>query len=284
MTASLTAAEYRRLIACEWAEGDDALTSPADVAEAIRPGSTSLPPRRGTEYVAALDVGTRRDLTALVVGHAERRETGRVVVIDRALYWRPRGASATPDGRVDLAEVEAATLALCREYRVARLRFDRMQAEQLTTNLARAGVRTDEFVFSSAGANRLARGLHVALRDRALSLPDDEEVRAEFLATRLVETGPATVKLQNPPGTHDDIVTAVGMIVADLTAQPDYGPASIGRPDRPTGRGSKIAAALAPVAPEARRAARHGPRLPGGALLVPGSANDPSRLRRESYR
>jgi hypothetical protein len=33
----------------------------------------------------------------------------------------------------------------------------------------------------------------------------------------MVETGPRTVKVQNPPGAHDDIVTAVGMVVADLT-------------------------------------------------------------------
>jgi phage terminase large subunit-like protein len=72
----LTAAEYRRLILCEWAEGDDALTNPDDVAACIRPDSLALPPRPGVEYVAALDVGTRADLTALAVGHAERREAG----------------------------------------------------------------------------------------------------------------------------------------------------------------------------------------------------------------
>jgi hypothetical protein len=75
-----------------------------------------------------------------------------------------------------------------------------MQAEQLTTNLARAGLRPHEFVFSAAGANRLARSLYGALRDRALSLPDEEETRSEFVSTRIVETGPGTVKIQNPPG------------------------------------------------------------------------------------
>lgn len=223
--ASLSASEWRRLILCEFAEGDDALTSPEDVEAAIRSGSAVLPKRAGVEYVAALDVGTRRDLTALVVGHSEQREAGRVVVIDRVLSWRP----SDHGGRVDLAEVEAATLRVCREYG-AKLRFDRMQAEQLTSNLAREGVRTEEYVFSSAGANRLARGLWGCLRDRALELPDDDEVREEFLAVRLVETGPGTVKLQNPPGSHDDIVVAVGMVVADLNERPLPGRASISIP------------------------------------------------------
>jgi len=80
-------------------------------------------------------------------------------VIDRVLSWRPTGGIA---GRVDLAEVESSTLRLCREYG-ARLRFDRMQAEQMTGNLARLGVRAEEYMFTSSGANRRARSLVVAL-------------------------------------------------------------------------------------------------------------------------
>lgn len=236
--SALSASEWRRLILCEFAEGDDALTTPEDVEAAIRPGSAVLAKRPGIEYVAALDVGTRRDLTALVVGHAEERETGRVIVIDRVLSWRPRGGHG---GRVDLAEVEAATLRVCREYG-AKLRFDRMQAEQLTTNLERLGVRCEEYIFSSAGVNRLARGLWGSLRDRALSLPDNPELREEFLTARLVETGPGVVKLQNPPGTHDDIVTAVGMVIADLTSRPSQRRGAIIMPGESTALGGTPAA------------------------------------------
>lgn len=274
LRADLTASEWRRLILCEWAESDDALTSPEDVEAVIRAGSPFNPPSSAHTYVAALDVGTRRDLTALVVGHEETRDAGRVVVIDRVLTWRPSTATG---GRVDLQEVEAATLRLCKEYRVARLLFDRMQAEQLTANLSRAGVRTTEFVFSQSGANRLARSLFNALRDRALSLPDDEETRAEFVATRLVETGPGTVKLANPPGQHDDVVTAVGMIVADLTSRPAPGKCFITVPggrrvgDRPHTPSSLEVRAERVRLLRARRA--------GNALLVPGSGNDPERWR-----
>lgn len=278
--ADLTASEWRRLILCEWAESDDALTSPEDVDAAIRAGAAVLEPRPGVEYVAALDVGTRRDLTALVVGHAERTESGRRVVIDRAMYWRPQDGGG---GRVNLAEVEAAVLRVCKLYG-ARLRFDRMQAEQLTGNLDRSGIRTEEYVFSSAGANRLARSVYVALRDRALSLPDDPEVRQEFMSTRMVETGPGTVKLQNPAGSHDDIVAAVGMVIADLMGRPDPGGGMITVPrgrvrpvnlaQRATGRPSL------PLAQRARIAARGGGYGPGGALLLDGTANDPGKLRR----
>lgn len=295
--ADLTASEWRRLILCEWAEGEDALTTPDDVAACIRSGSTTLAPRRGVEYVAALDVGTRRDLTALVVGHAERRDAGRVVVIDRVLYWRPApGSSVSSRGsaqgglgvvggaaRVDLSEVEAATLRLCREYGVRRLRFDRMQAEQLTANLSRAGVTCDEFVFSSAGANRLARSLWGAMRDHALDLPDDDETRREFLSSRLVETGPGVVKIQNPPGTHDDIVTAVGMVVADLTERPDYGAGSVTSPrGRVPERTLRDARPAMPKRLAVRAVARRGP---GGVSFVTGvgGAYDDPRRRGRSW-
>lgn len=273
--ADLSPSEWRRLILCEWAESDDALTSPEDVEACIRSGSSAtLPPNPRHEYVAALDVGTRRDLTALVVGHSERHDAGRVVVIDRVLYWRP----ADTGGRVDLSEVEASTLRLCREYN-ARLRFDRMQAEQMTGNLARAGIRAEEFVFSSAGANRLARALFGALRDRSLSLPDEEETRAEFVATRMIETGPGTVKLQNPPGAHDDIVTAVGMVVADLAQRPEFHGGSItvpGRVSRSVTRTTTTEHAALSTPRAVRDAARRGPRGIA-AIVMPGTANDPSR-------
>lgn len=171
--ADLTAPDWRRQILCEWAESDDSLTTPDDVEAAIRGGSTVLEPRPGVPYLAALDVGTRRDLTAFAVGPP------------------PAGV------RVDLAEVEAVALRVCRQYRT-RLRLDRMQAEQMTASLERAGVTVREYVFSAQGANRLARDIHGALRDRALSRPDDPEVRDEFLSTRLVKTAPGVVKLPIP--------------------------------------------------------------------------------------
>ena len=43
----LMASHWRRLILCEWAEGDDSLTTPNDMEAAIRGGSTVLEPRPG---------------------------------------------------------------------------------------------------------------------------------------------------------------------------------------------------------------------------------------------
>lgn len=90
---------------------------------------------------------------------------------------------------------------------------------------------------------------------------DDDELRTEFLATRLVETGPGTVKLQNVPGQHDDIPTAVGMVVAALNEKPDTGPGHLTVPhaSRPVERTLSRTEHL-PSRSELQRLAGRGPR------------------------
>jgi hypothetical protein len=149
----LSPAEFARYVECQWVETDEALSSEADVLACVRTGDPVLAPRTGARYVAALDVGTRRDLSALAVAHTESRSGGRVVIVDRVISWRPGAGVA---GRVDLTDVENAVERVCKAYR-AKLRFDRSQAEQLSQNLTKCGIRVEEFVFSQAGANRLRR-------------------------------------------------------------------------------------------------------------------------------
>ena len=271
--SDLLPSEWLRFIECLWAEGEDTLTTPEDVMACTRPDPLVLPPRRGLTYVASLDVGSRRDLTALTVAHLEQREGGRHVVVDRVVSWKP-----SKDQRVMLSEVEATVLRLAKEYRITRLRFDRMQAEQMTQNLAAKGITCDEFVFSTASTNRLARVLGTALRDRAIELPDDPELQTELQTVRIVETGPGTVKMQNPTGTHDDLPTAVAMVAAHLLAQPDVAGGSIARPGGRVGKRSTTTSREALQRPRpgsgaaallVRQAAQRMPRgLPGGGAIV----------------
>ena len=87
------------------------------------------------------------------------------------------------------------------------------------------------------------------------------------------------VEMSNPPGTHDDVLTAVGMVLADLTAQPDHGPGAIYSPTvaPPVVRTLHGARPSLPTRLAVRRAARIGPRGLLG-LFVPGSANDPKQI------
>jgi hypothetical protein len=219
--ALLTPSEFDRYVLAQWVDVDQGLSTEADVSACVRTSDPVLPARRGVRYVAALDVGTRRDFSALVVAHVESRGGGPTTVVDRIMSWRP---SAGITGRVDLGDVEDATARICLEYR-AKLRFDRSQAEQLCPNLRRRGVRTEEYVFSQAGANRLAKALYTALRDHSVEIPDDGELISELQTARMIETGPGTVKLVNPPGTHDDLAVSVGMALVELAEHPSGLPA-----------------------------------------------------------
>ncbi len=277
---ALTASEWRRLILCEWAEGEDSLTTPEDVEAALRAAPIVNAPRPGVRYFAALDLGTRRDLSAFVIGHSEQRQGGRVTVVDRLAYWRPGKGKA---GRVDLAEVEESVRRTAREYGVRAVLYDRHQAEGLTQGLERSGIHVEEFVFSASSVNNLARGLYIALRDRALELPDDAELREQFLATQMVETATG-VKLRNPVGAHDDIPTVVGMLHTHLLEQGGGrgGVTSVAHIQRPTAqrRAGDTAAGRRIMTAALRQAERSGPRLPGGAIIMPGTANDPERVAR----
>jgi len=230
--SDLTAAEFRRYVLCEWAEADDSLATADDVAACVG-DFTVLEPRRGVQYLISLDVGTRRDSTVLSVGHLEVTGAGRRVVVDRVMRWT--GSRLRP---VPLGDVEEALLAVWRAYGRPRLVYDLHQAAQLTERLRSAGVRCDEYTFSVAGVNRLARALYGALRDRAVLLPDDEELIAELGAVRLVETGPGLVRLDHRSGEHDDQAVTVAMLIASFMDRPSGGlkwhfPTGERRPMRP---------------------------------------------------
>jgi hypothetical protein len=206
----LTPTEARRYLLCEWCEGDDSLATGDDVAACVG-DYTVREPRPGVRYLAALDVGTRRDATVLAVGHLEASATGRRVVIDRVQRWT--GTRLRP---VSLTEVEEAIIATWRLYHRPKLVFDRMQAEQLTERLRAANLVTEEFVFSTSSVNKLARTLYGALRDRAIVFPNDPALIAELGSVRLVETGPGLVRLDHRAGEHDDMAVTCAMVAASL--------------------------------------------------------------------
>jgi hypothetical protein len=212
--ADLTPAEFRRYVLCEWAEGEDTLATASDVAACV--GAYRVrEPVRGVTYRMSIDIGTRRDATVIAVGHLEGSPSGRKVVIDRTLRW-----TGTREQPVSLTDVEEALLACWRAYGRPKLTYDFHQAAQITERLKAAGVRAEEFVFSTAGVNRLARCLFGVLRDRAITLPNDPVLLDELGKVRLVETGPGLVRLDHRSGDHDDQAVACAMVAASLMDRP----------------------------------------------------------------
>lgn len=203
--------EFQRFWLNEWCAHDDSIADPDDVrAACILTGP--LAPDEQFNYVCTLDLGVRNDRTAAVIAHSERGEDATRVIVDRLNVWTPR-----PGEPVSLDDVQAWVTEMCRSYR-AKLLYDPSQAYLMVEQLRKAGVRTEEFVFSSTSVGKIATAIMQSLRGRTLSLPDDEDLRQELLAVRLRETSPNVLRIDHKSGGHDDRVIAVAMAVYDLTA------------------------------------------------------------------
>ena len=215
------AAEQRRMFPSvfaklwlnEWCNADDSIADPDDVAAACVLTGPIAPDETCT-YTCSLDLGTRNDRTCAVIAHSARGENGTRVVVDRMQVWTPR-----PGDPVSLDDVRLWLTEMCKSYR-AKLLYDPSQAYLMIEQIRKAGIRTEEFVFSSSSVGKIATAIMQALRGRTVSLPDDDLLREELLSVRLRETSPNVMRIDHKNGAHDDRVIAVAMAIYDLTAHP----------------------------------------------------------------
>ena len=277
----LTASAYARLHLNRWTGGEDRLVSPEDLAACVRLDGP-LPPSIGNRYVIGLDLGLKNDRTALTVCHAERPSPGEPprVVLDRIQVL-----SGSRDRPVELATVEAIAHEAATAYR-APIRLDPWQAIGLAQRLRARGLTVEEWTFSPVSVGRLAMNLHLLLREHRVALPDDAALLDELGTVRLKETTPGVFRMDHDSNRHDDRAVSLGLAALALTERVEHGPGRItvasGTIDRDRLGHDRARARIAPtpaylLPAQLHRAARNGPRLPGGALLMPGSANDPLR-------
>lgn len=219
----LPESSFRRLFLNEWVESEDTLTSIEDLkACVVLDGPLDWQPE--FDYVVGLDLGFKRDRTCAAICHAERSAAGsdlRRVVLDRMTVWE--GSRKDP---VPLAVVEEWLLQASRAYH-ARIIVDPWQAAGLAQRLRSRGIDVTEFAFSSSSVGRLATALHLALRNRALALPDDPALFDELSRVRLRETTPGVYRLDHAEGQHDDRAVALGLCVVRLMATDEAIPVAV---------------------------------------------------------
>jgi hypothetical protein len=211
---------FARLFLNRWASSEDTLLKLEDVqAAACLPGA--LDPEQGTAYILGVDLGVRRDRSAVAVCHAEpvdEQDGGTRIVVDALDVFAP------PRGRdIDLGQVEECVFARARLYHHAAVIFDPSQAYGMMQRLSRDGVRVIEHSFTATSNSKRALTLLEIVRGHRLQMPDDADLVQEFAALRLRELGPGLFRYDHDPSGHDDMATAIGLCAHHLLSRPAVG-------------------------------------------------------------
>lgn len=236
----LPESSYLRLFENQWTASGARLASLDDLRACIVHDGP-LEPQDGVQYVIGVDLGLKRDRTAVAVCHSERLRgdedptVGARVVLDRMQVWK--GSRLRP---VQLDEVEEWIAAASAQYNRAAVVLDPWQAAGLAQRLQARGVprtgwsgerntwgrgwQVEEFTFSAQSVGRLASTLMLLIRNRALALPDDEEVISELANLRLKESAPGVLRIEHDADKHDDRAIALALaahkLARNVWAQP----------------------------------------------------------------
>jgi phage terminase large subunit-like protein len=206
--------EFDRLHLGIWQASEDRLVSAQDLeAAAVLDGEQD--PQSGVRYIIAADLGLVNDRTVVVVAHSEETsdEPGapRRVIVDSLRRWR--GTRRSP---VQIADVEAYLTHQARRYNNAKIWCDPWQASGLLQRMNAQGVRCEPFNFTQQSAGRIGQSLHLALHNRLIWLPQDEDLLSELAHVRLRETGIGAARLDHDSGSHDDQAVCLGIVCSEL--------------------------------------------------------------------
>lgn len=187
----LTPKQFSRLWLNRWqVEAGDALEE-QQLRACIRPdGRPMIGDEPDWEFVAGLDLSTKRHRSALVVLGIHRGE--RRVRLANCKSWK-----AGLDGRVSLIDVQEGIREWRLRYRLSRLIFDPYQSELMAQQLAIEGLVCEEMTFKGLNLTLMASTLLQAVQERQIELYDDKDLIDDILKLNIVEKGYG-LKLEAP--------------------------------------------------------------------------------------
>ena len=208
------------------------------------PSMERPPAEPGYIYFAGLDLGLKRDASALVliglhVGYTEETHkpakqlsllaqsmvdaglweapnvepditehpgTGRLKVCD-ARVWTPK-----PGVKLDIEPIERAILDMDKHYRLSAFGYDPWQSEYLSERLRTTGLPVVPVTFVPGNLQSMAQAVLEAFNQRLIDLYNCKPLLDDLRALRVAERGYG-IRLESPrgPSGHGDCVTALAI-------------------------------------------------------------------------
>lgn len=162
---------------------------------------------RWQSYTCGVDLGLKRDYTAVVVTHVD--PTTYRIVADVVRVWR-----GSPERPVSLSEVEEELVRLHTRFHFDQLTIDSWNASLLAERLRARGVRmVDEIAITPAVLDRLATELKSWFSGRLVTLPDHPVLVEQLESLTVAEVGRRKdlARFIHKPGMHDDAVFALAL-------------------------------------------------------------------------
>jgi len=172
---------YQRLWENRWTASKGDALSLEDIENCI---DNNLQPMVGAEpgftFYAGLDLGVRRDHSALVVLAADAKH--RRVRLAHAQSWAPMG------GAIDLGRVRQACIDISHRFHIRTLYYDRWQAELLIQDVRRDGhVQCEAVEFSGKSAVGMASAVLEAFRQSTVTMYRDAAMIRDLSSLTIVE-------------------------------------------------------------------------------------------------
>ena len=209
---------FRRLHWNEWASGDAAFLTDAEIRRALDGSVSRIEQDRVQPWVLAVDYGRSHDMTALVV--ARLRADGTVVIGELLVL---KGSRESP---VPLALVEARVLELKARFRLVRAVVDQWQMLGSIERLRRSGLRIDAVTFGPAYLNTLTTNFLSLMRSGRFKAFPHPQFEAQLGAVIVKETYYG-VRIDSGTGagvrSHDDLVIAAAMAAEAVTVRGEPG-------------------------------------------------------------
>ena len=171
---------YDRLWLNKWTTGQGDAITEADILRAVT--MAEQPTRAsfvGATFVAGLDLGIKRDASAIAIGGCE--SNGSRVRLAHTQAWLPEGGKP-----IDLMQLEEEIVALHKLYGFD-LFYDPWQAELLAQRLRSRGVRTHEVPFSGPNLMKMASATVETFSEGQIALYNDAALLDDLRSLKVIE-------------------------------------------------------------------------------------------------